>query len=69
LRPDVGTQSQFKKRKPPAKYKYDSSLSPALDWDGQNKSRQEGEEAISKVMEQAAIARQAAAAARKSAAE
>jgi adenine-specific DNA-methyltransferase len=30
LRPDVGTQSQFKKKKPPVTYRYDSSLSPAL---------------------------------------
>ena len=36
LRPDVGTQAQFKKRKPPAKYRYDDSLSPVLEWDGQN---------------------------------
>jgi len=45
LRPDVGTQAQFpkKKRKPPKQYKYDSSLSPALDWDGQNATRELGE--------------------------
>jgi adenine-specific DNA-methyltransferase len=30
LRPDVGTQAQFRKKKPPQKYKYDSSLSPEL---------------------------------------
>lgn len=35
LRPEVGTQPQFKKRKPPVNYRYDSSLSPALEWDGQ----------------------------------
>ena len=28
-RPDVGTQAQFKKKKPPATYRYDSSLSPS----------------------------------------
>ena len=33
LRPDVGTAPEFRKRKPPVKYRYDSSLSPALDWD------------------------------------
>src|SRR3954453_20622165 len=43
LRPDVGTQAQFKKKKPPTKYRYDSSLSPALDVDGQNSSRELGE--------------------------
>jgi adenine-specific DNA-methyltransferase len=34
LRPDVGTQAQFRKREPPATYRYDSSLAPALDGDG-----------------------------------
>jgi hypothetical protein len=43
MRPDVGTQAQFRKKKPPATYRYDSSLSPALDWDGQNGSRELGE--------------------------
>ncbi len=43
LRPDVGTQSQFKKKKPPVTYRYDSSLSPALSWDGQNPARELGE--------------------------
>jgi adenine-specific DNA-methyltransferase len=28
LRPEVGTQPQFKKRKQPQKYAYDDSLSP-----------------------------------------
>jgi adenine-specific DNA-methyltransferase len=31
MRPEVGTQAQFKKKKPPKAYRYDSSLSPALD--------------------------------------
>lgn len=43
LRPEAGTQAQFKKRKPPRKYRYDSSLSPALEWDGQNSMRELGE--------------------------
>jgi len=30
-RPDVGTQAQFRRRKPPATYRYDSSLSPQLE--------------------------------------
>jgi len=49
MRPDVGTQAQFKKKKPPVTYKYDSSLSPALDWDGQNPAREEGEALIAEV--------------------
>lgn len=43
LRPDVGTQAQFKKRKPPQRYRYDSSLAPELAWDGQNGTREYGE--------------------------
>ena len=43
MRPDVGTQAQFRKKKPPKTYRYDSSLSPALDWDGQNGARELGE--------------------------
>ena len=39
----MGTQPQFKKKKPPATYRYDSSLSPALDWDSQNPARDTGE--------------------------
>ena len=34
LRPDVGTQPQFRKQKPAAVYRYDASLSPSLDWAG-----------------------------------
>lgn len=43
IRPDVGTEAQFKKRKGPKKYRYDDSLDPALSWDGQNSSRELGE--------------------------
>lgn len=43
LRPDAGTQAQFRKKKPPVTYRYDSSLSPALDYDGQNHARDLGE--------------------------
>lgn len=55
LRPEVGTQPQFKKRKPPQKYRYDSSLSPALDWDGQNPARGLGEWLIGCIEEAAAL--------------
>lgn len=50
LRPEVGTQSQFRKKKPPVKYRYDSSLSPALDWDN-NPTREMGEWLISIISE------------------
>ena len=46
LRPDAGTQAQFRKKKPPLRYRYDSSLSPALDWDGRNAARELAEERI-----------------------
>ncbi len=49
LRPDVGTQPQFKKKKPPATYRYDPSLAPSLDWDGQNPTREAGEALIQKI--------------------
>jgi adenine-specific DNA-methyltransferase len=51
MRPDVGTQAQFKKKKFPKTYAYDSSLSPAMDWDGQNPAREQGEALISQVLE------------------
>lgn len=43
MRPEVGTQAQFRKKRPPVTYRYDSALSPALDWDGQNGARELGE--------------------------
>jgi len=51
LRPDVGTQPQFKKRKPPVTYRYDSSLSPELNWDGQNSAREAGEALIREILD------------------
>ncbi len=32
-RPPIGVAPRFTTKKPPSKYRYDSSLSPALDWD------------------------------------
>ena len=55
LRPEVGTQAQFKKKKPPKTYRYDSSLSPALDWDGQNPARELGEWLLARIEEAAAL--------------
>ncbi len=51
LRPDVGTQAQFKKKKAPATFRYDSSLSPALDWDGKNSAREQGDAALRAILE------------------
>jgi adenine-specific DNA-methyltransferase len=55
LRPDVGTQTQFKKKKPPVTYRYDSSLSPVLDWDDQNASRELGEWLLGLIEKSAAL--------------
>ena len=43
MRPEVGTQPQFKKKLPPQKYRYDDSVSPVLEWDSQNPARERGE--------------------------
>jgi len=51
MRPEVGTQAQFKKKKPPKTYHYDSSLSPALDWDAKNSGREQGEELIKQILD------------------
>ena len=49
-RPDVGTERQFKKKKPPVKYRYDSSLSPELNWD-ESPAREEAESLIAEILE------------------
>lgn len=43
IRPEIGTQPRFKKKKPAATYRYDSSLAPELCWDGGNPVRDLGE--------------------------
>ena len=55
LRPEVGTQAQFRKRKPPRTYHYDSSLSPALDWDAQNSARERGEALIKQILDASSL--------------
>jgi adenine-specific DNA-methyltransferase len=57
MRPEIGTQAQFKKKLPPKKYRYDDSLSPALEWDGQNPARERGEARIAKAEAELAEAR------------
>ena len=51
MRPEVGTQAQFKKKKPPKTYRYDSSLSPTLDWDAKNPTREQGETLIKQILD------------------
>jgi adenine-specific DNA-methyltransferase len=61
IRPEVGVQSRFKKRKPPAKYAYDPSLAPTMQWDAGNPARERGEALIARIEEAAArLARLAA---------
>lgn len=55
LRPDIGTQAQFRKKKPPATYRYDSSLDPVLNWDGQNPARELGEWLLTMIEEAATL--------------
>ena len=52
MRPEVGTQAQFKKKKAPQTYQYDSSLSPELEWDQQNPAREQGETLLAEVRNQ-----------------
>ena len=54
LRPDIGIQPQFRKKKPAAAYRYDSSLAPSLEWDGQNPGREQGEAKIAALEKQIA---------------
>lgn len=55
LRPDVGTQAQFKKKKAPQTFRYDSSLSPEMDWDGQDHARDLGEWLLAQIEQAAAL--------------
>lgn len=57
MRPEVGTQSEFKKKLPPKKYRYDDSLSPVLEWDSQNSGRERGEARIARAENELAAAR------------
>src|SRR5260370_20363583 len=59
MRPEVGTQAQFKKKKAPEKYRYDDSLAPSLEWDGQNPARERGEAHLAKAEQELAEAQKA----------
>ena len=48
-RPEAGQQTQFRKKRPAQTYRYDSSLSPALDWDGENAGREQGETVLARM--------------------
>jgi adenine-specific DNA-methyltransferase len=55
LRPEVGVQAQFKKKKPAKDYRFDSSLSPDLNWDGQNPAREYGQWLLTVIEKAAAV--------------
>jgi adenine-specific DNA-methyltransferase len=55
MRPEVGTQTRFKKKLPPAKFRYDDSLAPSMEWDGQNAARDKGEWLLALIDEAAAL--------------
>ncbi|MBR8839751.1 MAG: site-specific DNA-methyltransferase [Stigonema ocellatum SAG 48.90 = DSM 106950] len=63
LRPDIGVQPQFRKIKSPATYRYDSSLSPALEWDN-NPVRDQTEKLIAAILEADSLSEVKAVAAR-----
>src|ERR1700730_13459998 len=54
-RPEAGQQARFKKRKPKATYRYDSSLAPEMNWEGQNPAREHGEWLIGRIEEAAKL--------------
>jgi hypothetical protein len=49
IRPEVGVQPRFKRRKAAAKYAYNPSLAPALQWDAGNPARERGEALIARI--------------------
>ncbi|MGE3850564.1 MAG: DNA methyltransferase [Planctomycetota bacterium] len=57
MRPEIGSLPQFpaKKRKQPKTYRYDSSLAPELNWDGQNPAREFCEWLLALIVEAAAM--------------
>ena len=55
IRPEVGVQSRFKKRRAPAKYSYDPSLAPTMQWDSGNPARERGEALIARIQRAAQL--------------
>lgn len=50
MRPEVGTQPNFKKQRPPRKYRYDDSLAPSLEWDERNPARDRAQALIEQAL-------------------
>lgn len=51
IRPEAGAQTRFKKKKPTATWRYDSSLAPELQWDALNPAREQGEARIAELQD------------------
>jgi adenine-specific DNA-methyltransferase len=51
VRPEAGTRAQFKKPREHKLYRHNDSLSPSLDWDGQNPVREFGEWLVAQIDE------------------
>lgn len=51
IRPEIGAQARFRKKKPPQKYRYDDSLDPEMQWDEKNPARELGEWLLAQVDE------------------
>ena len=64
MRPEIGTQPQFRKKKKPAKYRYDSSLDPSMSWDEGHAAREEGEALIGQILDAKSLENAKAAAAK-----
>ncbi|QQR88031.1 MAG: site-specific DNA-methyltransferase [Flavobacteriales bacterium] len=54
VRPEIGTQAHFKQKKGPAKYHYDDSLAPDLNWDT-SAARELGEWLLARIAEAAKL--------------
>ena len=55
MRPEIGTQTRFKKKLPPVKFRYDDSLAPVMEWDGQNAARDKGDWLLGLIEEASAL--------------
>ncbi len=51
IRPEIGAQARFRKKKPPQKYRYDDSLDPQMQWDEKNPARELGEWLLAQIDE------------------
>ena len=49
IRPEIGENPLFRKKKPPQKYRYNDSLDPEMQWDEKNPARELGEWLLAKI--------------------